>query len=174
MLFHRRNTILFSSLAAFSILGLALTIDGRPSAAAEGDKSSAEKSKTDEAKNDKKKKKDDEEEEEANTLPPVMSFKVGAFPQEVRHTFTTANGLPTNNILSVAIDANGKVYAGTAEGLAEYVNGQWKRSSNYEGPVKLIAPHEKNLLGVADGELYLVEDGQPTRWPSFPILRLIS
>ncbi len=56
------------------------------------------------------------------------SVTVGEFAQQVRTSYTTANGLPSDDVRSIAVHeggVQGKVYAGTANGVAEYSDGRW-------------------------------------------------
>lgn len=57
----------------------------------------------------------------------VPSIKVGTFKQEVATKFTTDQGLPTADVLSIAVGPDGAVYAGTAQGLARFSSGRWSR-----------------------------------------------
>lgn len=50
--------------------------------------------------------------------------RVGVFEAEVRRIFTTADGLPSNDVVSVAV-LNGKVFAKTASGVAGFSQGRW-------------------------------------------------
>src|SRR5580700_6691672 len=50
--------------------------------------------------------------------PRIPGIHVGAVIAEIRTVATTADGLPSDDVLSVAVTAAGEVYAGTARGLA--------------------------------------------------------
>jgi hypothetical protein len=52
----------------------------------------------------------------------------GSFQQEVARSFTTRDGLPSDDILSVAI-INGRVIAKTSAGVARFSEGRWSRDS---------------------------------------------
>ena len=99
---------------------------------------------------------------------PFTPVKVGTFQAEVRTTYTVADGLPSINIHSLAIAKNGDVYAGTGSGLVKFDKGQWTATSDYSGPVKLLAAHNANLIGTSETGLYLIEDGQPSLLAELP------
>ena len=65
------------------------------------------------------------------------SIKVGTFKQEIGHSFSIADGLVSNNILSIAIAHNGAVFAGTDKGLCVYHNQKWRKVNDI--PAKKIA-----------------------------------
>ncbi|MDP8244626.1 MAG: hypothetical protein P9L94_11135 [Candidatus Hinthialibacter antarcticus] len=53
------------------------------------------------------------------------TVEVGEFPQEVAQTYTTSNGLPSNQINCIAVTDDGVVYAGTDKGIAVFKNEKW-------------------------------------------------
>nr|HPJ99746.1 hypothetical protein [Candidatus Hydrogenedentota bacterium] len=55
----------------------------------------------------------------------VPHVKIGRFPQEVASVFTTADGLPSDDVRAVCLDAQGAVYAQTAAGWAVFQDGRW-------------------------------------------------
>jgi hypothetical protein len=67
------------------------------------------------------------------------SVTVGKFGQEVRQFYTSADGLPSDDVYAVAVSPAGDVYAGTANGLARFTNGKWSLVETAQGaPVKLL------------------------------------
>src|SRR5580704_13457408 len=52
----------------------------------------------------------------------------GSFQQEVAHAFTTRDGLPSDDVVSVAV-VNGQVIAKTSGGAARFSEGRWSRES---------------------------------------------
>src|ERR1035441_1543121 len=52
----------------------------------------------------------------------LVAMQAGAFQQEVAHTFTTRDGLPSNDVISVAV-VNGQVFAKTTSGIARFSGG---------------------------------------------------
>lgn len=55
----------------------------------------------------------------------AVPMRVGAFEQQAHVAFTTSDGLPSNDVNDVAINADGAVYAETAQGIARYTDGRW-------------------------------------------------
>ncbi|MGI6460271.1 MAG: hypothetical protein ACOX5J_09275 [Candidatus Hydrogenedentales bacterium] len=55
----------------------------------------------------------------------VPHVKIGRFPQEVASVFTTADGLPSDDVSAVYLDAQGVAYAKTAAGWASFREGRW-------------------------------------------------
>ncbi len=53
-----------------------------------------------------------------------MPYTAAAFQQEVAHTFTTRDGLPSNDVIIVAV-VNGQVFAKTAAGTVKFFRGLW-------------------------------------------------
>jgi hypothetical protein len=51
--------------------------------------------------------------------PPAKGVQVGEYASEFRRTYTTEDGLPVNDVLCVAVNAAGEVFAGTAQGVAK-------------------------------------------------------
>ncbi|GMW00060.1 MAG: hypothetical protein AMXMBFR84_11980 [Candidatus Hydrogenedentota bacterium] len=89
---------------------------------------------------------------------PAYPVKVGTFPQEVRTMYTSANGLPSDDVKDIAVTHDGMVYAATASGLAVYHGGVWAllETTSGKNPVIGVA-----ILG--KGGDYLVaaaEDGK--------------
>ena len=73
-------------------------------------------------------------------------IRVGSFETEVRTVYTTDEGLPVDDVRSVAVGSDGAVYAGTAKGLAEFSNGRWRPVGEFRGDVKLLAFDGDSLL----------------------------
>lgn len=61
----------------------------------------------------------------AFAAPPPL--RVGTFSQQTRTFYTTADGLPDNHVSAITATRDGTVYAGTARGLAVFLNGRWKQ-----------------------------------------------
>ncbi|HEV2690857.1 MAG TPA: hypothetical protein VGV35_20015, partial [Bryobacteraceae bacterium] len=81
---------------------------------------------------------------------------VGTFSQEVRTFFTTADGLPSNDVLDVAI-ANGRVYAKTAGAVSVFTSGKWiaadpSQVKFREGSARLAAADSKGIIWLAHVE----------------------
>src|SRR5271154_1619975 len=53
-----------------------------------------------------------------------LLVSAGTFPQEVARTFTTRDGLPSDDVVSVAV-IDGQIFAQTAAGVARFYQGRW-------------------------------------------------
>ncbi|MCF6285646.1 MAG: hypothetical protein L3K26_10700, partial [Candidatus Hydrogenedentes bacterium] len=53
------------------------------------------------------------------------SLKVSTYSQELRTAYTTADGLPSDDVRAIVVTESGDVYAGTAAGLAKWAGEQW-------------------------------------------------
>lgn len=62
-------------------------------------------------------------------LAAAQSVTVPPFPAESREFFTTAQGLPSNDIRSIAVTPSGAIYAATPAGLARLDNNRWTVSA---------------------------------------------
>jgi len=93
----------------------------------------------------------------AAALVAQAGIRVGTFPQEVRTFYTTADGLPSNDIQDIAI-ANGRVYAKTSAGVSVFAAGKWTASADAaqvifrEGSAKLGAADANGIVWVAHVE----------------------
>ncbi|MGD1103664.1 MAG: hypothetical protein ABSA59_16560, partial [Terriglobia bacterium] len=47
-------------------------------------------------------------------LPAVTGVRVGVFKEEVSRAYTAKDGVPSNDVRSIAVTASGDIYAGTA------------------------------------------------------------
>ena len=59
----------------------------------------------------------------------LAGVRDGAFEQEVARTFSTRDGLPSNDVVSVAV-LNGRVLARTAAGVARFSEGRWIKDAS--------------------------------------------
>jgi len=75
----------------------------------------------------------------------VPHVEIGRFPQEVAVKYTVKDGLPSNNALSIHLDAKSKVYAETDRGWAVLQNGEW---------AVIEAPERATLLDYIPAESY--------------------
>jgi len=93
----------------------------------------------------------------AAALVAQAGIRVGTFPQEVRTFYTTADGLPSNDIQDIAI-ANGRVCAKTSAGVSVFAAGKWTASADAaqvkfrEGSAKLGAADANGIVWVAHVE----------------------
>ncbi len=75
----------------------------------------------------------------------------------VERVYSTAEGLPSNNVLSVAVTRNGDVYAGTATGLARVRDGVVWVVNGVTGSVGSLCPdHRGGVWAAVPGALYRI------------------
>ena len=86
---------------------------------------------------------------------------VGVFKQEVAASFSMEDGLPSNDVLSIAVANNGVVYAGTAKGLCVYRDKTW---SVVEGvpsqAITALAVKGDFILAGVGGALYEIKNDE--------------
>ena len=90
------------------------------------------------------------------------AVKVGSFAQEVRTFFTIADGLPSNDVESVAV-ANGQVFAKTSRGVARFEHGKWSAApaGGIAWPeARLTATDSKGRVWTARAGALECRDGQ--------------
>lgn len=76
----------------------------------------------------------------AEPLKSEVFARAGTFEQEIGAAYHVADGLPSDDVLSVAVGADSSVYAGTAAGLARLDGGVWKAVEPFgSGPVLVAA-----------------------------------
>jgi len=99
----------------------------------------------------------------------AATIKVGTFPEEFKHSFTTAQGLPDNQVNCVATVRN-RIYAGTARGLAVLDGGStWRAVSGLSGhPVELCTSSGTALYLTYNGGLYQVDAEAARRVATLP------
>ena len=90
-------------------------------------------------------------------LPAVAtSEKAGVFSIEIKHAFTTEQGLSDNQINCIA-DTTSAVYAGTAHGLSRLDGNKWLPVNGLtSAPVRLCAASGDSLYAVYEGGLQRV------------------
>ncbi|MCC6488827.1 MAG: hypothetical protein IT364_15115 [Candidatus Hydrogenedentes bacterium] len=120
--------------------------------------------------------------------PEDVPVRVGAFEQQVHIAYTTRDGLPSNDVRSVACDAEGSIFALTANGPARFAGDRWEvvvggpewqtkeqslfpgvlaASSSVENPpcdantIRAVARHDAELAVAAESGLYI---GDGTGW----------
>lgn len=98
------------------------------------------------------------------------NIRIGSFPQEVADVFTLEHGLPANDVMRIAVTADGSVYAATANGLARFDWGVWlPHQLPVEGPITDIVPFGDNsLLCLVKGEVFRVNDSGTDRMGAIP------
>ncbi|MBI1388147.1 MAG: hypothetical protein GC154_06840 [bacterium] len=99
----------------------------------------------------------------AQPVPPV--YHAGVFQQEVSRAYTKADGLLSNNVLSIAISNSGKVYAGTDKGLSTFDGASWKTIDGVDGPVTLIVITNDAVIALTGATWMRIEPKiEPAGW----------
>lgn len=98
----------------------------------------------------------------------LQGIDVGTFDAEIATRHTTEDGLPSNDVLAVALTSDGVAYAGTSKGLARFQDGTWQPVSDYRGPVKLLAADGPGVIALAAGMLFRFEDAKATDMTELP------
>ncbi len=81
----------------------------------------------------------------ACALCPAQPLRVGTFAAEIRTEYTTAQGLPSNDVRRVWIGADGRILALTAAGAARFDGTKWIAVT--------VAPPPANAAAGPDGTL---------------------
>jgi hypothetical protein len=108
-------------------------------------------------------------------LPAVAAAeKAGVFPIEIKHAFTTEQGLPDNHIHCIA-ETTSAVYAGTARGLSRFDGNKWLPVSGLSrDPVELCAALGDSLYVVFEGGLQRVSATAVNRVATIPTGRPLA
>jgi hypothetical protein len=95
----------------------------------------------------------------AAPLTSAQSVNVGSYGQEMRTAFTTADGLPSDSVLSIEVSESGEVYAGTEKGLAKFEGQTWTLVDSVP-PIRVTALHQfrKSLFVAAGIRVYELND----------------
>jgi len=83
----------------------------------------------------------------------VTGVRVGVFPEEVHKTYTVNEGLPSNDVRSIAVTTSGEVYAATARGLARYSAGKWTTIAAEGKAVDQVAAKGDDVWFISGGKL---------------------
>ncbi|RIK73732.1 MAG: hypothetical protein DCC67_17530 [Planctomycetota bacterium] len=98
--------------------------------------------------------------------------RVGPFAADVLHVYTAADGLPTNDVRCVLATDDGRVYAGTAEGLGRWdpAAGRWTPAVDKRGAVRSLACQGDSILAIVDGTVLQLDrlGAQPTTVAELP------
>lgn len=77
--------------------------------------------------------------------------------------FTTANGLPDNEVLALHLDKSGRLWAGTASGLAKYEKGAFKILPIHQEPRQAkdsaVKPRINRIYEDKNGNLWIGTEG---------------
>lgn len=83
----------------------------------------------------------------------VQTAAGAPFAQEYSAAHTTEHGLPANEIYAVACLADGRVFAGTQRGLAQWRDGHWTAVAGFDAlPVRQVATLDANRLLLVYGD----------------------
>lgn len=78
--------------------------------------------------------------------------QIAPFKAEVLQVHTTEQGLPTDDITSIAVTADDRVFAGTPQGLVRYQEGKWSAALKSTEPIRaLVADANAILFAMQDG-----------------------
>ena len=83
----------------------------------------------------------------------VAGVHIGEYQQEVRMDYATKDGLPSDDVRSVAVTASGDVYAGTALGLARFAAGKWATVAADGEAVEQVAAAGDDVWFISAGKL---------------------
>ncbi|MBR6634705.1 MAG: hypothetical protein IKL41_03655, partial [Clostridia bacterium] len=90
----------------------------------------------------------------------MFGFKCDAFKQDRRRIYGISDGLPSCNILSVAVDKNGMPWVGTDKGAARFENGGFVPVDLFEGRVQTVFADDEDRLWLASGDTVCTADGE--------------
>ncbi len=90
----------------------------------------------------------------------MFGFKCDSFKQDKRIIYTERDGLPSCNILSVAVDKNGTAWVGTDKGAARFENGCFVPVDLFEGRVQTMFADNDGRLWLASGNELCTSDGE--------------
>jgi len=83
----------------------------------------------------------------------VTGMRVGAFRQEASRAYRVSDGIPSDDVRSVAITTSGDVYAGTAQGLARFSAGKWATIASEGEAVEQVAAPGDDVWYISAGKL---------------------
>lgn len=89
----------------------------------------------------------------AQAQPADLPIAVAPFEQDVHRSYTTAEGLPDNDATRIAIDADGRVVATTAGGIAVFDGVRWETADETPEPQELSASERAELERTAGGDV---------------------
>ncbi len=94
-------------------------------------------------------------------VPAVLAqpLQVGTFHSEVRTDFSTAHGLPSNDVQRVWIEPDGRLYALTAAGAARFDEERWTPAKASPPPLQTASGPGGLLAEARAGGLYLRRRG---------------
>ncbi len=90
----------------------------------------------------------------------MATVKYKPFKQDKRTIYTIKEGLPSLNVLSAAVDNNGKAWVGTDNGVAVFENGKFTKVDGFEGKVQVLFSDADGRLWIACGNNVCTSDGE--------------
>ena len=90
----------------------------------------------------------------------MFGFKCDSFKQDKRRIYGIDDGLPSCNILSVAVDKNGTAWVGTDKGAARFEKGGFVKVDLFEGRVQTVFADAEGRLWLACGNELCTADGE--------------
>jgi hypothetical protein len=100
--------------------------------------------------------------------PRIPGVHVSKVVAEIRTVATTADGLPSDDVSSVAITTAGEIYAATARGLARFAGGKWSAVRELSAPVNLLSPIRGGVFAASGGKLWRVRRDRSEAIASLP------
>jgi hypothetical protein len=82
---------------------------------------------------------------------------VSTYPQEVRTFYSTAEGLPSDDVRGIAI-SGGAVYAATDKGLAKFSDGKWGMVAGGEGTYVVLGKSTDGIVAIRGNEVIAIKD----------------
>lgn len=98
----------------------------------------------------------------AAPLTSTVSESVGTYPQEMRTAYTTADGLPSDDVRDLAAAASGTLYAGTAAGLARWSGERWEIVFREPGDFRIVLIDGEQVYFSTAASVYSVVGGHPS------------
>lgn len=99
--------------------------------------------------------------EELNGNQGLGGIKINQFENDEREFFNTENGLPDNDVSSLAVTNDGSVYAGTKKGLAVYREGKFHPVENVTDAITQVASSGDTVYFTDGQKVYSLEGDQP-------------
>ncbi|HXX23340.1 MAG TPA: hypothetical protein VEO19_09330, partial [Terriglobia bacterium] len=100
-------------------------------------------------------------------------LRVGVFQEEFRLEYTAKDGLPSDDVRSVAVTASSDVYAGTARGLTRFSAGKWATVAADGEAVEQAATSGDDVWFLSAGKLVGLH-GQSFLLPSSKINQMVA
>jgi len=94
----------------------------------------------------------------------VPYMEVGVFDQEISAQYSMADGLAANNVLSILVDDEGAIYAGTSKGISVFDNGTWNNLTGIPSEqTRALCSHNERVFAAVGGDLYEITENNPKK-----------